>query len=63
MRSRGYALEQITGQDYQTLLESTVLEPLGLNGTFYNVPKAALGVIPGNGNNTKWNFQLGDEAP
>jgi CubicO group peptidase (beta-lactamase class C family) len=61
--SRGYALEEITGQDYETLLQSTVLKPLGLNGTFYQAPKASLGIIPGNANATQWNFQLGDESP
>ncbi|ETS73636.1 hypothetical protein PFICI_14582 [Pestalotiopsis fici W106-1] len=59
----GYALEEITGKDFQSLLQDTVLTPLNLNGTYYKVPKAALGVIPGNANLTKWNFQLGDEAP
>ncbi|KAH6660992.1 beta-lactamase family protein-like protein [Truncatella angustata] len=59
----GYALEEITGKDFQSLLEDTVLTPLGLNNTFYKVPKAALGIIPGNANDTKWNFQLGEEAP
>jgi CubicO group peptidase (beta-lactamase class C family) len=61
--SRGYALEEITGKDFQSLLQDTVLTPLNLNGTYYKAPKAALGVIPGNANLTKWNFQLGDEAP
>lgn len=60
---RGYALEEITGKDYQSLLQDTVLTPLGLNGTFYTRPDNALGVIPGNANLTQWNFQLGDEAP
>ncbi|KAI0149222.1 beta-lactamase/transpeptidase-like protein [Pestalotiopsis sp. NC0098] len=59
----GYALEEITGKDYQSLLQDTVLTPLGLNGTFYQRPDNALGVIPGNANLTQWNFQLGDEAP
>jgi CubicO group peptidase (beta-lactamase class C family) len=63
MSHRGYALEEITGKDFGTLLHETVLKPLGLNNTFYQVPKAALGIIPGNGNDTKWNFQLGEEAP
>ncbi|KAI1857499.1 hypothetical protein JX265_011234 [Neoarthrinium moseri] len=59
----GYALEQITGKDYQSLLQDTVLTPLNLTNTFYKVPKQALGIIPGSANATKWSFQLGDEAP
>ncbi|KAM0818246.1 putative Beta-lactamase family protein-like protein [Seiridium cardinale] len=59
----GYALEEITGQDFQTLMQNTVLTPLGLNNTYYKVPKAAVGIIPGNANDTKWSFQLGEESP
>ncbi|KAI0131789.1 beta-lactamase/transpeptidase-like protein [Xylariales sp. AK1849] len=59
----GYALEEITGKSFQSVLQDTVLTPLNLTRTFYTRPADSLGIIPGNANATHWNFQLGDESP
>lgn len=58
-----YALEAMTGQDYQYLLKKNLLEPLGLTRTFYNTPDISLGVIPSSGGQQYWNFAMGDETP
>ncbi|CAI4217598.1 unnamed protein product [Parascedosporium putredinis] len=44
-----YALEELTGKDWETLLATNVLDPLGLENTFFNTPNdTSIGVIPGN---------------
>ncbi|KAI0012456.1 beta-lactamase/transpeptidase-like protein [Xylariaceae sp. FL0662B] len=58
----GYALEAITGQSFQTLLEDTVINPLGLNNTFLRVPDDSRGIIPGNRTETGWAFDIGESA-
>jgi len=59
-----YALEEITGKDWITLLSSNILEPLSLERTFFNTPNdTTLGVIPGNASQVGWYNQLGDGGP
>lgn len=58
-----YALEEMTGQGYQDLLNKDLLGPLNLTRTFYNTPDISLGVIPSSGGQQYWNFAMGDETP
>ncbi|KAI1270955.1 beta-lactamase/transpeptidase-like protein [Xylaria sp. FL0933] len=58
----GYALETITGKTFESILEETVLKPLGLNNTFLRAPEPARGVIPGDPASTGWSFDLGEAA-
>jgi CubicO group peptidase (beta-lactamase class C family) len=58
-----YALETITGKDYQTSLQDKLLKPLNLTHTFYTTPNESIGVIPGNSTNTGWINNLGEESP
>ncbi|KAI1075760.1 beta-lactamase/transpeptidase-like protein [Whalleya microplaca] len=58
----GYALEEITGQSFQTLLEDTVINPLGLNNSFLRAPDDSRGIIPGNRTETGWSFDIGESA-
>ncbi|KAI0508697.1 beta-lactamase/transpeptidase-like protein [Xylaria bambusicola] len=60
--SSGYALETITGKTYETLLEETILKPLGLNNTFLRAPERSRGLIPGHPDVTGWTFDLGEAA-
>jgi CubicO group peptidase (beta-lactamase class C family) len=61
--SSGYALETITGKSFDSLLEETVIKPLGLNNTFLRAPDKARGVIQGDPDKTGWSFDLGEAAP
>ncbi|KAJ3566853.1 hypothetical protein NPX13_g6978 [Xylaria arbuscula] len=58
----GYALETITGKTYESLLEETILRPLGLNNTFLRAPEHSRGIIPGDPDSTGWSFDLGEAA-
>ncbi|KAJ5176200.1 uncharacterized protein N7482_002077 [Penicillium canariense] len=58
-----YVLETMTGRTYEQLLQRDIIEPLGLNGTYYNTPNMSLGVIPDQLGEYYWNFDLGDEGP
>ncbi|KAI0889512.1 beta-lactamase/transpeptidase-like protein [Annulohypoxylon maeteangense] len=58
----GYALETITGKTFQTLLDETVIEPLGLNNTFLRAPEDSRGIIPGDHDKTGWAFDIGESA-
>ncbi|KAI0198113.1 beta-lactamase/transpeptidase-like protein [Astrocystis sublimbata] len=58
----GYAIEDITGKPFETLLKETMLEPLGMNNTFLRAPDQARGIIPGNPDKTGWTFDLGESA-
>ncbi|KAI1497866.1 beta-lactamase/transpeptidase-like protein [Biscogniauxia marginata] len=63
MRSRaGYALETITGNSFESLLEDTVIKPLGLDNTFLKAPEDSRGIIPGNKTATGWAFDIGESA-
>ena len=59
-----YALEEISGKDWLSLLTDNVISPLGLESTFYTVPNdTSRGIIPGNATTVGWNNRLGDEGP
>ena len=59
-----YALEQISGKDWLSLLNNNVLEPLELQSTYYTTPNdTSNGVIPGNASTVGWSNRLGDEGP
>ncbi|KAI6087749.1 beta-lactamase/transpeptidase-like protein [Hypoxylon rubiginosum] len=58
----GYALETITGKSFQTLMEDSVIGPLGLNNTFLRAPDDSLGVIPGDRYETAWAFDIGESV-
>ncbi|KAI1814380.1 beta-lactamase/transpeptidase-like protein [Poronia punctata] len=58
----GYALETITGKTFDSLLQETLINPLGLNRTFLRKPEESLGVIQGTPAKTGWTFDLGESA-
>ncbi|KAH6853109.1 beta-lactamase/transpeptidase-like protein [Chaetomium sp. MPI-CAGE-AT-0009] len=58
-----YALEAIKGKSFQTMMEESVLRPLGLDHTYYRDPPVEEGIIPGVQSKSGWNYQLGDENP
>lgn len=59
-----YALEGITGDSYEDLLQHDIIDSLHLNHTTYSVPSPSLGVIPSSGvNASSWNLDIGDETP
>jgi CubicO group peptidase (beta-lactamase class C family) len=58
-----YALENITGKDFGTLMEQGIFEPLNLSHTSYMKPDDSLGVIPGDKTSTHWDTDLGELWP
>ncbi|EED16113.1 beta-lactamase, putative [Talaromyces stipitatus ATCC 10500] len=58
-----YALEAITNETYDALLEEYLFEPLGLNSSYYTVPADNVGIIPRNASTSLWNLSAGDETP
>ena len=59
----GYALENIAGKDFVSILNDNVLYPLNLTSTYYYYANESLGILPGNVNDTFWNVYLGDASP
>jgi CubicO group peptidase (beta-lactamase class C family) len=60
----GYALESIKGKSFKSLVEDSILSPLGMSHTFYNNPADDAAIIPGgNKSAAGWAYQLGDEEP
>lgn len=59
----GYALETMTGQRFDKILEKNLIKPLGLTRTFFKTPDPKLGVIPNYLGEYFWNFPFGDETP
>ncbi|KAK8001726.1 hypothetical protein PG991_013948 [Apiospora marii] len=57
-----YALEAMTGKKFADMVQSDVIDKLGLNHTYYQKPPDALGVIV-NGQQSGWNYSLGDASP
>ncbi|KAH7633105.1 beta-lactamase/transpeptidase-like protein [Sordaria sp. MPI-SDFR-AT-0083] len=57
-----YVAERITGKDFKTLVQDSVLKPLNLTHTFTSAPDDSLGIIPGNRYKTSWAFELAEEA-
>ncbi|KAI1775764.1 beta-lactamase/transpeptidase-like protein [Hypoxylon cercidicola] len=58
----GYALETITGETFQTLVEETVIKPLALDNTFLRAPEDSRGIIPGDRIGTAWAFDIGESV-
>ena len=58
----GFIAERVSGKSFEALMKEKVLDPLNLKHTFYRKPDNALGVIPGNANQTTWAGDLGEEA-
>ncbi|KAI1799687.1 beta-lactamase/transpeptidase-like protein [Daldinia bambusicola] len=58
----GYALETITGKAFQSLMQETVIKPLGLNNTFLKAPEDSRGIIPGDRYVTGWAFDIGESV-
>ncbi len=58
-----YALEGIKGKSFQTMMEESVLRPLGLSHTYYQNAPESEGIIPGTPKDAEWTYQLGDENP
>ncbi|OTB12109.1 hypothetical protein K445DRAFT_306250 [Daldinia sp. EC12] len=59
----GYALQQMTGKYFGTIVQDRVIKPLGLNHTFYTTPTDSVGIIPGGRYQTNWAFNMGNESP
>lgn len=55
-----YALESITGKSYRDILQSALIDPLGLTATSFGKPKDSRGVIPFNVTFSNWSRDLGD---
>ncbi|KAJ5619849.1 hypothetical protein N7510_003833 [Penicillium lagena] len=59
----GYVVEALSGENFQTVLEKDIINPLKLTHTFYTTPSTKLGVIPRTQGEFCWNFAMGDEIP
>ncbi|KAI1505164.1 beta-lactamase/transpeptidase-like protein [Biscogniauxia marginata] len=57
-----YALEAITQKDFPEMVQSDIIDALGLKDTHYQKPADNLGVIPPNGQDG-WAFDLGEASP
>ena len=57
----GLALENATGIDFPELLQSRVLQPLGMHHTTFVKPKDSAGIIPHGRNH--WSWDLGTANP
>lgn len=57
-----YALEAMTGKKFADMVQSDVIDKLGLDHTYYEKPPDALGVIV-DGQQAGWNYSLGDASP
>ncbi len=45
------------------MMQESILNPLGLNHTYYRNAPAEEGIIPGTPVDAEWTYQLGDENP
>ncbi|OTA56263.1 beta-lactamase/transpeptidase-like protein [Hypoxylon sp. EC38] len=59
----GYALEEITGKSFSSMVQSRIIKPLGLKRTYYTTPRDSLGIIPGDRIQTNWAFDMHNESP
>ncbi|KAK8031994.1 beta-lactamase/transpeptidase-like protein [Apiospora arundinis] len=57
-----YALEAITGKKFANMLQSDIIDKLGLEHTYYQKPPDNLGIIV-QGQQSGWNYSLGDASP
>ncbi|KAF3039889.1 hypothetical protein E8E12_003956 [Didymella heteroderae] len=58
-----YALESMTGKKFVEILNTRVIEPLGLRHTYYENAPPSLGVIPTTTKDDYWWVNLGDANP
>ena len=58
-----YALESMTGKDFQSMVDESIIKPLNLTRTFYKTPEDKLGIIPGNRYKVTWAGDMGDANP
>lgn len=58
-----YALETISGQKFEDILNNRVIEPLGLKRTYYKSAPTSVGIIQGTVEDTYWNVILGEGSP
>ncbi|KAL2829128.1 beta-lactamase/transpeptidase-like protein [Aspergillus pseudoustus] len=56
-----YALETITGESYEELLNTRLIDPLGLSRSSFGKPDDQLGIIPVN--SAGWDMDIGDVTP
>ena len=57
----GFVLEAVTGQSYEEVLSSTILDPLGMHHTSVKKPNDSMGVIPATYND--WSYIAGAYDP
>ncbi|KAI0886634.1 beta-lactamase/transpeptidase-like protein [Annulohypoxylon maeteangense] len=57
-----YALQAITKKQFAPMLQSDIIDKLGLQNTFYEKPDDSLGVIP-EGKEDGWSYSLGEASP
>ncbi|KAI1459690.1 beta-lactamase/transpeptidase-like protein [Annulohypoxylon moriforme] len=57
-----YALQAITKKEFAPMLQSDIIDKLGLRKTFYQKPDDALGVIP-EGHEDDWSYSIGEASP
>ncbi|KAK8137563.1 beta-lactamase/transpeptidase-like protein [Apiospora sp. TS-2023a] len=57
-----YALEAITGKKFANMVQSDVIDKLGLEHTYYQKPPDDLGIIV-KGQETGWTYSLGEASP
>ncbi|KAB8252853.1 beta-lactamase/transpeptidase-like protein [Aspergillus flavus] len=56
-----YAMENISGTDFPSMFQNSIVKPLNLNSTSLLAPKnASVGIIPVNETVSVWDFDLGD---
>ncbi|KAK7966229.1 beta-lactamase/transpeptidase-like protein [Apiospora aurea] len=57
-----YVLEAITGKKFADMVQSDVIDKLGLGHTYYQKPPDNLGIIV-SGQQDGWNYSLGEASP
>ncbi len=58
-----YALETITGKNFEEMMEKDLLKNLGMSSTSYSTPNSTQGAIPFNATYSSWKYSLGDLSP
>lgn len=54
-------MENITGTDFPSMFQNSIVKPLNLNSTSLLAPgNASVGIIPVNETVSVWDFDLGD---
>ncbi|KAF2705171.1 beta-lactamase/transpeptidase-like protein, partial [Pleomassaria siparia CBS 279.74] len=58
-----YAMENVSGKRFTSILTDRIIKPMGLNRTYYTKPADSVGILPGNNTETFWDVSLGDAGP